>query len=312
MAQVLNYKANSIILLENDRIKGVYLVKQGYVELRKIDEDDNEVTVDILKPGDFIQLLEVLNGFPSFYNVYAKTDVVLVSFALSEFENLLLQNPNISIKIIKSFSEILREINEKIKALIAEETMTSNDENLFNIGEFYYKNGKYKQAMYVYSKYVYYYPHGKFIEQAQQRINYIKENFSDEAMMFEGSDVEHRYYQAVNEYANENYQGAIGILSQLLDEISENDRLYSKVLYDLGRSYNRIQEFDNAILFLEKLTSEKPDFEDIGRAYKELGNAYYDMGKKEEAVRFYSEALKYEITDKEKIRERIKEIRGEQ
>lgn len=310
MAQVSNYKVNSIIMLQNDRIRSVALVQKGYVEMKKIEDDDIERSVDVLSSGDFIQLLEVLNGFPSYYNVYAKTDVTIVEFSLKEFEGLLLKNPNISLKIIKNFSELLRNINSKIKDLISEDDTGAISDNLFNIGEFYYKAGKYKQAYYVYDKYAKYYPYDKSVNDAKARMNYIKENFSDETAAFEGSNSEHEYYQALNEFANENYTKAIDILNALVDEVSETDPLHIKILYDLGRSYNRINEYDNAALFLQQIADADSDFDDIGNAYKELGDALYNAGQKEPARAAYSEALKHDISGKDGIRNRMKELTG--
>jgi len=88
----LELKKNQTIFFEGDTIEEIYFIKEGTVKLTKIYKNGEEKVMDVLRNGDFIALLTILQNKPN-YLVTASTlsDVVLEVItkqdALNNYEN---------------------------------------------------------------------------------------------------------------------------------------------------------------------------------------------------------------------------------
>jgi len=54
--KILHYKKRSMILHSNDSSSSVFYIKSGYIRVYRISEEGEELTLTILKPGDFFPL----------------------------------------------------------------------------------------------------------------------------------------------------------------------------------------------------------------------------------------------------------------
>lgn len=73
------YKKNDYIFFEGDEVSQVYLIKDGIIKLEKLQEDGEVQIIDVLKEGDYIALLTILNGI----NDYKVTAVSLTDSVLT-------------------------------------------------------------------------------------------------------------------------------------------------------------------------------------------------------------------------------------
>ena len=55
------YKKNQHIFFEGDQVESIYRVKDGLVKLEKVSENGDVRIIDVLKEGDYLALLTVLN-----------------------------------------------------------------------------------------------------------------------------------------------------------------------------------------------------------------------------------------------------------
>lgn len=62
---LLKYKKRDMILRANDTPSSVFLIQQGYIRAYRISEQGEELTLTILRPGDF---------FPLTYNLYTTSN----------------------------------------------------------------------------------------------------------------------------------------------------------------------------------------------------------------------------------------------
>ncbi len=94
----------------------IYLILKGEVILRKkytpLVKDEF-----LLKEGDLFGILEVYNNKIRITEAEANSDVELLGFDKILFERLLISNVQISLKVIKSLSQMLRKVNHRIKLL---------------------------------------------------------------------------------------------------------------------------------------------------------------------------------------------------
>ncbi|MGS2741499.1 Crp/Fnr family transcriptional regulator [Sinomicrobium sp. M5D2P17] len=81
----------------------IYFLKKGNIKIVEIDRDGNETIKEILRKGDLFGELTLESDRP-FTTEYAQAltdDIIICSFLLSDFENLLLKYPNLALSYTK-------------------------------------------------------------------------------------------------------------------------------------------------------------------------------------------------------------------
>lgn len=71
--KTLQYKKKAIILNSNDDTSSVFYIKSGYIRVYRISEDGEELTLTILKKGDFFPLTYGLSSNKTSYYLEALT-----------------------------------------------------------------------------------------------------------------------------------------------------------------------------------------------------------------------------------------------
>jgi CRP-like cAMP-binding protein len=103
----------------------VFLLKKGNIKIVAIDDDGNETIKDIIQKGDLFGELELDNDRNS--NEYAKAltdEVAICSFLLSDFENLLLQNPSLALSYTKFVGLKMKRIKNSYANLMSKDAKT--------------------------------------------------------------------------------------------------------------------------------------------------------------------------------------------
>lgn len=118
-------KKGDIIYFSSSELPRVFLLKKGNIKIVSVDEEGNETIKDIIQKGDLFGELELDNDVNS--NEYAKalTDEVLIcSFLISDFENLLLQHPNLALSYTKFVGLKMKRIKNNYANLISKDAKT--------------------------------------------------------------------------------------------------------------------------------------------------------------------------------------------
>jgi tetratricopeptide (TPR) repeat protein len=170
-----SYKGGSIIYFENDRSEFIYILKQGRVLLtsKKVEQGEFVETKEDIKPGEFFGVKSALGKYPRDETAQTVGDTIVLVLTLADFETLVLKNIKVVKKMLRVFSNQLRRLNRLNREILGEGGVINPETELFNIGEHYYKVGRYKQALYAYKKYMEYYPDTKFSEISMKRIEAI-------------------------------------------------------------------------------------------------------------------------------------------
>jgi CRP-like cAMP-binding protein len=165
-----NFNAGSIIFFEGDVADSVYLLKEGKVNLEYTDVTTREKIIDMISTGEFFGVKSGLIKYPREETAKVTETSILYEFSATEFESLIIKNPKIILKMLKVFSNQLRNIGKQIQNLVSEKTTSDAADEFFQIGDYYYKNKKYKSAITVYQRYANYYPNGRFAKLAKERL----------------------------------------------------------------------------------------------------------------------------------------------
>lgn len=181
--RVKNFNTGSIIYFEHDKADCVFLLKEGKVNLVYDDITTKEKIIDTIAPGEFFGVKSGLIKYPREETAQVVTNSVIFEFPASEFETLIMKNTQIILKILKVFSNQLRKVGKQVQSLVSNKAASDPSDEFFQIGEYYLKNKKNKQALTVYKKYLHYYPDGKFASAAAKRLKSVESlgNFDSSA-----------------------------------------------------------------------------------------------------------------------------------
>lgn len=114
-----------IIYFSSSEVPRIFLLKKGNIKIVAVDEDGNETIKDIIQKGDLFGELTLETDEQT--NEYAKVlsdDVVICSFLMSDFENLLLQNPSLALSYTKFVGLKMKRIKNSYSNLISKDART--------------------------------------------------------------------------------------------------------------------------------------------------------------------------------------------
>ena len=117
------------LFLQGDLTDEMFLIKGGRVKLSKVLEDGTELTLDIRKAGDFIgeNMFSEEGHYP--VSAYCLEDTLTCGFSRSQFEQLVLQYPKVGLQIIKSLSERITWLTQRVGSL----AVTNIEDRLYRV-----------------------------------------------------------------------------------------------------------------------------------------------------------------------------------
>ncbi|MFW0739904.1 Crp/Fnr family transcriptional regulator [Flavobacterium sp. T12S277] len=125
-----------VIYFSSSSISRIFLLKKGNIKIVTVDEEGNETIKDIIQKGDLFGELTLERD--NLENEYAKVlsdKVVICSFLLSDFENLLLQNPKLALSYTKFVGLKMKRIKNNYSNLIFKDAKTRLIQFLRDWGE---------------------------------------------------------------------------------------------------------------------------------------------------------------------------------
>lgn len=168
------YKSGSIVYFEGDKSEFVYILKSGKVTLTYLKLESGEEVKEDVKPGEFFGVKSALGKYPreETAQIIGETSVLVLKQA--DFERYVLGNVAVVKKMLRVFSNQLRRIGKAVREVLGETNLVDPANELFKIGEYYSRNGKYQQALYAYKRYMEYYPDGRYAQNAMNKIKNIE------------------------------------------------------------------------------------------------------------------------------------------
>jgi CRP/FNR family transcriptional regulator len=120
-------KANKgeIIYFSDSDVPRIFLLKRGSIKIVSLDEDGNETIKDIIQKGDLFGELSLDNDIQ--VNEYAKVltdEVSICSFLLSDFEDLMLRNPQLALGYTKFIGLKMKRLKNNYTNLVSKDAKT--------------------------------------------------------------------------------------------------------------------------------------------------------------------------------------------
>ena len=302
MPKPMQYKANSVVYFKGDIGDRIYILKNGKVSLRYNDIETGQEIRDLIQTGEFFGVKSALGRYPREETAMVLQDSNMIVFSVPEFEALVSKNTRIITKMLKVFSNQLRRIHKQVQNLLSSGGgQEQNPEvGLYQNGEYYMKNKKLPQALYVFQRYLTYYPSGKFAAEATQQISIIEGQSSGSggvaALQSQSSSPQSlspaakQYYDAVSLFSQQKYDDALRAFRMILDSTDDQEYL-AKSQYEVGRCLYSLGNYDSCIVHYTKMIQEYPKHPDLIEALYYVGSSYEKKDEKSKAKGFYNKIL---------------------
>lgn len=112
------FPKESIIVQESDEGDSLMIILSGQVKVVLISEDGKEIILSILKEGDFVGEMSLLDGEPRSATVIAMSDSTLLIIQRNAFLKQVEENPSIAKAVLEEMSRRIRKADERIGSLI--------------------------------------------------------------------------------------------------------------------------------------------------------------------------------------------------
>ena len=122
-------KKGDILFMQSDSADELFLIKGGRVKLEKVFEDGSELTLDIRKAGDFVGENSFSEEAEYPVSAVCLEDTLTCGFNKKQFEQLILDNPNIGLQVIKNLSDRVTWLTSQVGSL----AVTNIEERLYRV-----------------------------------------------------------------------------------------------------------------------------------------------------------------------------------
>lgn len=114
-----------IIYFSSSDVPRIFVLKKGNIKIVAVDENGDETIKEILQKGDlFGELTLEIDRQENEYAKVLSEDVVICSFLLSDFENILLTNPGLALSYTKIVGLKMKRIKNSYSNLISKDAKT--------------------------------------------------------------------------------------------------------------------------------------------------------------------------------------------
>lgn len=317
MPKSVIYKPNSIVYFQGDQADRIFIVKSGKVMLKSQDIETGEEVREVLSMGEFFGVKSALGRYPRDETCLTLVDSEILVFTVAEFEQMVLSNTRIIMKMLKVFSNQLRRIHHKVENLLSKGVETDAETGLFKVGDYYFANRQFQQAAFALNRYLTYYPQGKYASQATLRLQEAERQLKGRAASSspaaggaaampgmvrspgpaaQGQGGSRDFYQAVGLISQEKYQEALQILQRIVSSNSDPSN-QAKAEFEIGRCLTHLKKYDDAIRHFTALLQKYPKHPDLKEALFFIGKSYEGKGDLPWARNFYEKVISLSSED---------------
>jgi TolA-binding protein len=306
----ITYKPNSIIYFKGDIADRIFILNNGKVSLNYINIETGQELHEFIKTGEFFGVKSALGRYPREETALVLQDSNVISFSVDEFEQLVSKNTRIIIKMLKVFSNQLRRIHKQVQNLLYTDGQIKPETGLYKIGLYYLKSKKYTQALYAFSRYLVYYPSGKYADDVTRFIytaeDYLQKygqgkgpvvNIDDtpqevdkpqKAKELSGTGKE--YYNGVNLMGEGKYEEASAVFKTIVRENTGGEYAL-KAQFEIGKCLYYMKNYDQCIKMYTVLLQKYPKHPDLNEALFFIAQSHLRKGHKEKAQEIYRKVL---------------------
>jgi CRP/FNR family transcriptional regulator, cyclic AMP receptor protein len=117
------------LFMQGDSADEVFLIKGGRIKLTKVLENGTELMLDLRKAGDFVgeNMFSEEGEYP--VSAVCLEDTLTCGFTRSQFEELVLKHPTVGLQVIKTLSERISRLTDRVGNL----SVTNIEDRLYQV-----------------------------------------------------------------------------------------------------------------------------------------------------------------------------------
>jgi CRP/FNR family cyclic AMP-dependent transcriptional regulator len=139
IAKARDWKKQSHVFLQGDPLENVYFIYDGKIKVYKSDINGREQIVAIMKKGEMFPHVGFFRkgDYPAYAEVVEPS--TLIAVPISKFENVLIENPELCIKVFRVLGEKIVDLQNRLEEQILNNTYEQIIKLLIRLGQ---KHGK--------------------------------------------------------------------------------------------------------------------------------------------------------------------------
>lgn len=157
MPKAMQYTKGSIIYFEGDRDERVFILQQGVVLLSSTDIETGQAVAEQVKSSEFFGVKSAFGHFPREETATALVPTIVIALTVQEFEVLFSNNKQLIMKMLRVFSNQLRQIHKKTESIL-NNTSTDQQTGMLAVAKAFFDDEQYRSACDVYLKFLTRYP----------------------------------------------------------------------------------------------------------------------------------------------------------
>lgn len=131
------YKKGSAVIVEGENSENVFIIKVGKVKIFKTSNDGREIILDIKGKSKIFAEVTLFEGGKNPATVVAMEDCIILSIANSDIEEIIRDNPDMALNIIKVLNRRLKDAQSRIKNMALNDTYVRTAQALLKLIERY-------------------------------------------------------------------------------------------------------------------------------------------------------------------------------
>ena len=173
MPKAMQYTKGSIIYFEGDKDERIFVMQSGAVLLTSTDIESGTPVAEQVKNGEFFGVKSALGHFPREETATAVMPTVAVALTIQEFEILFSNNKTLIMKMLRVFSNQLRQIHKKTESILHSEPEDQLN-GMMAVAQCFYDEEQFRSACDVYAKYIKRFPNAPRVAEAKKQYEAAK------------------------------------------------------------------------------------------------------------------------------------------
>jgi CRP/FNR family transcriptional regulator, cyclic AMP receptor protein len=158
MPKTVQYSKGSIIYFSGDRDERVFILQQGLVILTSSDIETNVPVTEQIRNGEFFGVKSALGHFPREETATVLVDSTIIVMTVAEFEKLFSSNKQIIMKMLRVFSNQLRQIHKKTESILHNSAEVNQQTGMMSVAQAFYNDEQYRSCADICIKFLTRYP----------------------------------------------------------------------------------------------------------------------------------------------------------
>ncbi len=147
-------KGMSLLVQDNPNVGYFYIIQSGQVAVPNMQGLQTTERMQVLGPGDFVGVISCMAGKRQIESAVAAGDVIVIGVQHSQYAELITQNTPIALKIIRTFSKRMKQLNEALMTQTLNRKAADDPSMIIQIGRYYDNDGQTDVATFAYYQYL--------------------------------------------------------------------------------------------------------------------------------------------------------------